>query len=208
MNPSPVRSTRERIVEGSGGKTLTTSPVRRTRSLYDSSRCSGSRVTLSPVEESTSGFRRNLESSSANCLASVKFVGCDTEMGFAIPSPESFTGHVAAESLSPLEKLICTWRIESSIYSVRFMGTSRPYHSMIRPLPRSIMIPLRPKTRQAPTAANMDPKRTTKMEGSSPGGPFIGMIPRGICMTKRPASKNGSPKMEIQPPPLRISKVA
>ncbi len=44
--------------------------------------------------ESTSGFRRNRESSSATCLASAKFTGCTTAMGFAIPSPESFTGQV------------------------------------------------------------------------------------------------------------------
>jgi len=63
---------------------------------------------VSPVEESTSGFRRKRASSSANCLASVKLVGRKTEMGFAILSPESFTGQVAGESLSPLKKSIST----------------------------------------------------------------------------------------------------
>ena len=128
-----MRSTRERIPGGSGGTTATASPVRRTRSRYDSSRCSGSRVTRSPVELSTRGFRRNLESSSATCLASAKLMGCTTAMGFTIPSPESFTGQVAAESLSPREKSISTCRIASSMYSVRFIGTSSPYHWVSAP---------------------------------------------------------------------------
>ncbi len=126
--PSPVRSTRVRIPGGSGGTTAAASPVRLARSRYDSSRWSGSRVIRSPVELSTRGFRRNLDNSSATCLASAKLTGCTTAMGLAIPSPQSLTGQVAAESLSPELKFISTWRIASSMYSVRFMGTRSPHH--------------------------------------------------------------------------------
>jgi hypothetical protein len=65
------------------------------------------------------------------------------------------------------------------------------------------MMPLLPVIRPKPTAEKIDPKGTAKYQGGT--SPSTGTRPRGVLITKTPASRNGRPKKNRPTCPLLLA---